>query len=459
MARPPEGLSIAPPEVTRDAEEEMKMRFWEKAYSILGQESRFRHPSILKVGLEVEASLLTPDFFPAAQITRDQVVAENEKFADCELGAAQLEWRTDPVVLQEDGLKVLVAEFEQKEIQIKRSVAGQAHLLLLSGSNPFVPVSEIVRTVKVKYQQVPDYHNQHRDPNLTTRIGIRETVDVGDAAVIALANSVQCNVQAADFDDAVDMLNRSFAIGPMAVAMSGNARFLEGTDTGLSDLRMIAWEVSHDTRSVDEKENGKVTRVGLPEAYYRDLRDYFERISDYPFILYNPDYAFEVGIGLNWRDTRIKFINDSLVVEFRPVSTQPTAVENLAVVLFYLGRLEWSRQNDELLTPLEIVRYNRDQAMSRGLQGSLISGVDGTQKILSAPEALKLEIDRAQEGLIRRGFKQDEVRKYLGILRDRLGTRRTPSERLARKFYELKKKGFSESEALVLAVNECGGLR
>ena len=71
------------------------------------------------------------------------------------------------------------------------------------------------------------------------------------------------------------MLNRAFIAGPYAVTMFANARFLDGKDTGLADLRSLYWEVSHDIRTDYEACRKLSTRVGLPDRYYRDLYDYF----------------------------------------------------------------------------------------------------------------------------------------------------------------------------------------
>lgn len=443
-----------------ETESKMKIAFSDKAEEILRNEDRFRKEAVkLKIGLEVEISLLNEHFEQASEDDRDWVVRHNSDFADCELGAAQLEWRTGPVDLMKVGINGLAKEYSEKEKAIRASVAKQSCHILSSGSNPLVKVPEIKRTSsKPKYQQVPDFHNNNQKPGLKTSIGIREKVDVRDAAVISLANSIQCNLEAIDFADAIDKLNRSLMIGPMAVAIAGNARFLEGKDTGLADLRMIAWEISHDTRTAKERLEGKVTRVGLPESYYTNMRDYLRQVSDYPFILDNPDHAFEIGIGLNWRDTRIKFIDNSLVVEFRPVSVQPTTRENLAIILFYIGRLQWSILNQEPLMNMSQVLYNRNQAMNRGFSGSLLVFEGRKVVIHTTPEALEIELSRANEGLRETEMDKDQISEFLGILKERVTFRKAPSDKLAGKFYTFRKKGFTPNKSIILALNQLGGL-
>ncbi len=446
---------------TERKESEMRLAFSGRAEEILRQESRFiKKSGNLRVGLEVEYSVLSEEFFQATELCRNQIVKSNPDFADVELGAAQLEWLTAPLYLNQEGLNALGDIFIDNEEKIKESAREQNVYLLRTGSNPFVLIPEIKRTHKAKYQQVPDYHNNNKRWGLNTKIGVDENsvVDVRDAAITALMNSVQCNLEASSFEDAIDKANRSFAIGPMAFAIAGNARFLEEKDTRIVDIRMIAWEKSHDTRSALETEQGRITRIGLPGLYYKNLRDYFQRVSCYPFILHDPEHAFQIGIGLNWRDIRIKFIEDSLVVEFRPVSTQPTVRENIAIMLFYLGRLQWSSYHKEPLLDLRMVEQNRDQAMHFGLDSKLWTHKDRKTKHLPAEIALNLELKRAANGLKLFGFSNKEISYYFDVLHERLVKRETPSDRLARQFYSYNSLGYSKKESLILAFNENGSL-
>jgi len=273
-----------------------------------------------------------------------------------------------------------------------------------SGTNPFVEVNNIKRSSAPKYKIVPDFHNVNRREDIDTIVGKEDKVDVGDAAIIGLTNSVQLNIEAKDFSDAIDLLNRSFFIGPIVVSAFSNARFLELKDTGIEDLRMIAWEKSHDTRTQEDLNAERVTRIGLPSQYYSNLEEYFSSVSEYPFILNAPKNALQVGLGLNWRDTRIKVIDDSLVVEFRPVSTQSTAEESFAAMMLYLGRLLWSKNNDEDLPPINLVKENREEAMYNGLKGDLWTLYDEKYEKMNTKEALMIEVNKAAEGLERYGL-------------------------------------------------------
>lgn len=446
------------PEILR-RETEMRKAFHKVAEGILRDEHRFiKTEGNLKVGLEVEYSVVTDNSSQAPEAARDQIIAENKEFTDVELGAAQLELRTIPMVINHAGLGGLEEELQSKESRIQASARRSGLFLFKVGTNPFVDIKDIVRTNKPKYLLVPNYHNDNKRCGLNTLIGTVEQVDVRDAAVVALSNSVQCNLEASCFADAVDKTNRSFMIGPMALALGANARFLEQKDTGLADTRMLAWEISHDTRTAIETEEGLITRVGLPGLYYQDLRDYFQQITVYPFILHNPEAAFQIGIGLNWRDTRIKFIENSIVIEFRPVSTQFTTRENVAMMLFYLGRLQWSCLHKEHLMNLKAVSQNREQAMRYGINSMFWTRKDRKLVLSPASAAIRLELERAVEGLKVSGFAKREIDNYFDLLRERIDRKQTPSDKLTERVHYYDSLKFNREYALFLAINDLKGV-
>jgi hypothetical protein len=267
---------------------------------------------------------------------------------------------------------------------------------------------------------------------VNTIIG-KEPVDIGNAAVVSLTNACHLNLQTYGVDDAVDKLNRSISIAPLSIALGGNSRFFEESDTGIQDSRLIAWEISHDTRTREQVEQGLPTRVGLPKNYIASLEDYFKQVASYPFILFDPDHALEIGIGLFWKDARIKFYGNSCVVEFRPLSTQPTAIENVQLQTFFLGRLLWSQRRNEIILPFNLVKQNRLDAMINGTCGRLWTD-NGLGNILqvNTKEVLSREVQRAKEGLSETDLPNTEWNlALLDELKQRI-ERGNPSEQMAR---------------------------
>ena len=395
-------------------EMEMKSAFRSSVKDILARRDVFiKSSGALKIGFEMEASIIFPDGNPVPEVVRNKIKDE-VPHADPELGAQQIEWRTDPINIAEpNGLTALVSQAISRDTEMSLAASHSGANIVRLGTQPLIPLTEIVRTDKEKYKKVPDFHNENRFRR-DTKVGLVEQVDMNDAAVVALLNSLQCNLEAESLEDAVDLTNRSLMIGPLAVAISGNARFLEGKDTGFNDIRATAWEVSHDTRTEEERKRNKGLRIGLPEDYFVDIEDYFARVASHPFILHSPENALKIGIGLFWQDTRIKIIDDSAVVEFRSVSIQPSVREDIAVMLFYLGRLQWSKMTSEELVPIDNVREQRALAMQVGIQPFL--------------ETLPLELQRAQDALSASGMSGEELKPFFDILDQRVRNGKTPSD-------------------------------
>jgi len=419
-----------------ERERAMQKAFQLQVTDVVQSPDRFiKKPGVLRVGFEMEASIVDTSGSPVSEHVRDSIQAQVPS-ADPELGAAQIEWRTDPIVLNvQGGLAQLVQQARERDMQMAMTASQHNAKILRVGTQPLIPLERIERTSKPKYQKVPDFHNAHRTHSETT-LGIwEERVDVNNAAVVALLNSLQSNIEASSLADAVDLTNRSLMIGPWVVALSGNARFLAGKDTMWNDVRATAWEVTHDTRSEEERKQGKGLRIGLPVDYFSSIEDYFERVGSHPFILDDEANALRIGIGLFWQDTRIKIIDDSAVVEFRPVSIQPTVEEDIAVMLFYLGRLKWSQLTQETLIPIDEVRERRALAMQVG--------------ILPFAQELSEELQRAQEALEYVGMSREELLPFFSILNDRVKAKKTPADVFAEKVH-----GFSgeREDALKIAL-------
>jgi hypothetical protein len=402
-------------ENTKIQEIGMKTAFAVEVAKILMHKDRFtKAPGRMKIGFEMEASLIDEIGQPVTEQVRD-AIRETVPSADPELGAAQIEWRTDPIELNADGgLRQLVDQAVSRDAQMRDAAASHGAKVLRLGTQPLIAVSEVERTNKQKYKEVPDFHNRKRTRTNTAIGPNNERVDLNDASVVALLNSLQCNLEAESLEDAVDLTNRSLMIGPLMVALSGNARFLEGKDTTFNDVRATAWETSHDTRTEAERHAGKGLRIGLPVDYFSDMKDYFKRVGSHPFILNDAKNALRIGIGLFWQDTRIKIIGDSAVVEFRPVSIQPSVQEDIAVMLFYLGRLEWSKMTNEKLMPIEEVRERRAMAMMIGISPFL--------------NELPDELEKAFATLEHRGLAHDELLPFFDILKQRVIDGQTPAD-------------------------------
>jgi hypothetical protein len=388
----------------RKKEREMRSAFNKEAKRIISQKQLFvRRPEDMKIGLESEIGVFNLKSTESDTVAvRDAIVAEvGGEGADVELGAFQLELRTPPIgIFSQEGLESLEKKYRSITDTAERIARKHGFSTLRCGTNPFVRIHGTPRTKKEKYVQVPDFQNVHRREYTDIHMGIRGTrVNIGDASIVSLFQSFQVNVGSSSLNDAVMLMNYAFMIGPYLMGIGGNSRYLECTDTGINDIRILSWESSHDTRTVRDVIRGMKTRIGLPERYFLGIEDYFSRVSRYPFILYAPEMALRIGIGLHWLDTRLKIIGNDAVVEFRMLPTQPFPDDEISFALAFVGRLLYAAHTREVLLPFELVKENRLSALLYGTHALVWINNGGLLERVSIKEALEMEITRAIYGL------------------------------------------------------------
>lgn len=443
------------------------------------------------VGVETELFLTQQNLEALDYRVRDRLVKElniharkvGYKFNHFkeELGGSQIEIVTLPINISKDGIKVLVDHMGALE-EILISLIPNDYGVLRMGSHPLIIPQDYQRTESnEKFITVPDFHNHNRkraDQNGLLQFGRNSKVDISDAAIIGLCNAVQTTIDVYSFEEAIDVLNRSFMISPYAVAISSNARYLGGVDTGFSDIRFVIWELNHDTRTETEIEVGKMTRVGLPKDYHQDMESYFRDLRAYPFILdTNLDENLEdilkvqeflsKAVGLNWRDARIKFqLNHKpmqLLVEFRPLSTQSSLMEDIACLMFYVGRLHFSTIYREDLIPMSKVHQNKEVAMLEGINGQLWYRNYGGEIVSeSARTVLEVELERAIHGLHTIVGHKTEDKEFIELLTSILSHNLEISP--SQKFHacvdsHLSKTADNLQEAIILAHSELGLLQ
>jgi len=448
-------------------EQQMREGFIAVAQKVVAEEPLYcKDNKAIYAGIELELPLVTDNFDLAPQTIRDEIVACFPNYTSVELGAHQIEIIHEPPVdICSAGIRSLEESFQFHLVPIFKHIQKRAIKIIRLGCYP-LEIDGFDYTKGdpkyMKYKQSPVWHMDNQRTDAIKILKAAEEVDVSNAYIVGLMNSVQINIDVQNFTDAIDKLNRSLMISPLAVALGANAPYMNLLDTGYADVRFLAWEISHDSRSHEELANGRQTRVGLPRRYYKGMNDYFNQILSYLFVMNDPismEHPFEVGNGIYWRDARLKFFRDkkTIAVEFRPVSLQPTLREDIAMMIFYLGRLLWSQQKNETLIPMEYVRENKFRAMKYGLNAKLKILNNSIISSKPATTILAQEINRAEEGLRLFGAKNQDIKYFLDPLRKRLSTG-SPAECFVKKVKYYEKK-LDRREALIAAIKELDVVR
>jgi hypothetical protein len=353
----------------------MRSAFWQQAKHAVAKACRGRVPiQFANVGAEMELVLVHMGTNKlATEGEKNAVLNEMGQGADKELGAACVELNPGPINLKCGGFTAWLNQLENLESKL-RSVSAKHGLEVKHWATVPTRINPVgvERTKIKKYVLVPNYHNTHRPKWFTPKL---RGLDLSDAGIVGLLNSFQFTVEAQTIEQALSILNWMYAVSPVTVALSANARILAGYDTGYADCRFEVWRRSHETRSLVEKAQGKTLRIGLPAQYFTSVEQYLREVASYPFILDVPEAALAVGIGLFWRDARLKFANGkpnggtTLLVEFRPMSMQRTTRECVFMAAFVMGRILWAQQHNETLPDMQEVWADKSRAELYGVAG------------------------------------------------------------------------------------------
>lgn len=406
------------------------------------------------VGFEMEYSVVKAGGTElVGQQVRDAIVAQDAELMEQELGQWQLEVKGQPIDLAAGGFGALEAHVKECEGRAASAARQYDAELIRIGCFPLQPLDQIHRSDAPRYEQVVSFHDENHSDAVPTSIGASETTRPATAEVIGVMNSVQFNMATRSGEEAVRLLNISLHLIPQVVAVSGNSKYVDGIDTGYHDTRMLLWERTHDTRTAIEIITKAPQRVGLPDKYFRNIEDYNNFVRTFPFILHKPGNALRVGTGLIWTDARLKPRDGKILLEFRPISMQPSVEEDVAVCAFYVGLLEYYRAEERRLPPLALVKKNRFMAMRYGLE-AVFTEVEGkAARHVPARQVVEEGLEKARLGLTAAGFEGGVDR--LEILRARLRDMRTPSDKFAARVERAKQEGLSLDEALRKAVRGC----
>lgn len=392
----------------------------EEVGQILSNPSRFESDEEL-AGIEAEYSLVDSNHDSVSQETRDEVV-EDLDFAGEEFASFIAEIETEPFKISD--LELLQRQLENREDKLVQSAVENSAQLVRHGTNPFINVEDFQHTQKCddRYRSHSEFLDENRNSFVDSSFGDTD-IDPRDIGYSGMITSTQLNMQALSLEDAVEKTNYIYMVSPSVVSATGNARILEGKDTGYNDLRVPLWRKSADTRNDDEFFDDEEPRVGRLDSYFDDIEDYLDRLD-------RSYESLDDAVKSNWKDTKIKFYGDSAVVEARPVSMQPSAEEDMAVHAFYLGRLNYAQQADEDLMPINLVNRNREKAFHHGMGGKL-HDMDGDLR--DAQSVVMEELEKAREGLQDLGIGPEE---YIDALEERAKKGYTPSRQSAEDFYD-----------------------
>jgi len=196
----------------------------------------------------------------------------------------------------------------------------------------------------------------------------------GDSGVTVI-NELHVQLQTFDETDLIKLFNYSQMLTPVCVALGANSGITNAQPLVHREQQIRIFE---ETEGICDGKKG-IPRVGLFPGYIQKIDDYMDiALSFRP--LYMPDEnnkwkSFDLQLGSYYAWTRIRHDRVPLPhfrIEFRPLSTQPSLIENIALSEFYIASLLSMLDTDIGLIPEEFLISNFNESVKHAMQATLL---------------------------------------------------------------------------------------
>ncbi len=235
-------------------------------------------------------------------------------------------------------------------------------------------------------------------------------------------------LQAVDLTDLVKIFNYGQMITAPFITIGANSGITNGKQLEYNEQQIDIFEKSE--RVFDGVKG--VPRVGMFLGYISHISDFIEVALSFKPLYYPDDKsslaAFELMLGIYYGWTRIRHGLEPTPrwrIEFRPFSSQPTMIENVALSELYVKTLLDRIDTDAKLLPEEYLKTNFEEAIKHGMHSRLYWNFGEGIKRYPVDFILRSFIDAVFPG------------GYLHILEKRVIQKMNPSEKLIKETKEI----------------------
>jgi hypothetical protein len=387
-----------------------------------------------KFGLEIEFSITDKDGILKPQTSEDISNKLSKHPIVPELGSYQIEINPEPEILKKGCFKKYY-EKTQKHREKLETFTKKQDLNLIPSGLPFNINSTdfhnpIIFTKKSRYQISAKYFGQENKNGCTLPFKNNEKINLPGNSGVTIINELHIHLQTLNKKEAVDLFNISQMITAPIIALGANSGIINGKELENKEQQIKIFEESEGL--YDGEKN--TPRVGLYPGYLKNIEEYFNKILAFKPLYYpddnQPSTAFELMIGkyFGWTRLRIGFIpNEHIRIEFRPLSTQPTIIENISIAEFYIKTLLSIYKNKKTLLPEKYLQENFNESVKKGLKAEMFWDL--------GKGILKYPVTKILENLMLE-IKGDE---YLTHMKRRIKQKQSPTDKLIK---ETKKYGY-----------------
>ena len=400
----------------------------------------------LMAGYELEAWLIDKTGHPAA-INDSFLEKANNELLSPELAKFNVELNVVPGHLSRNVLSTFEAQLDSLWQQCSKTAASLDSAFIGIGILPTLQDSDLTLeniSQMDRYKALNEQVLRQRNGlEITLNINGRDNLQVShkDVMLEAAATSLQIHTQV-PMEQAARYYNASIILSAPMVAISANSPCLFGRRLW-QETRIPAFEQAVPTGGYGGAATGPVHRVSFGSDYVRDsiYECFQENLDHFPILLpVQYESALEkvrhlrLHNGTIWRWNRplIGFDDDQtphLRIEHRVCAAAPSIIDNIANIAFYYGLTHYyatAENPPEYSMPFADAKNNFYRAAQLGIKHKTSwfnKSTESLQKIILD----KLLIE-AETGLYRLGIDEQDCRRYLSIIEQRVKNNRTGSE-------------------------------
>ena len=294
-----------------------------------------------------------------------------------EFGSYQIEINPPPLAICRDSFEKLPATLDSIAGEMNKVAAANGASLLPIGIPPYLDAKLLtgwdIYSEGERFQHSAEYFKNNGGANLCAQDGTKLFLP-GDAAV-TVVNELHVQMQARNRDDAVSLFNALASLTAPMAALGANSGACNGSALEDKDNQIRLYE---ECEKIFDGKPG-VPRTGLFPGYIRDIQDYFDIAFSFTPWTYpeNPSLAaaFELLSGIYYGWTRLRHGTEPtphLRIEFRPLSVQPTMIENIALAELLVYWARYLVDHNQLPVAEADLRSNLDAAVRDGLEANLL---------------------------------------------------------------------------------------
>ncbi len=430
---------------------------------------------VQRIGVEQELCLIDRNYHPAPIIV-DLLKAIGDDHFTTELARFNLEFNLDPLIFAGDCFSKLEATLHHYLGMLDKSLSKFDARAVLTGILPTIRPTDLRienMTPIPRYESLFGQLRALRGSAFSYHIrGSEELNLVQDFPTFEFCNtSFQIHFQPkpADF---VDAYNFAKLITAPTLAASVNSPLLMGKRLW-QETRIALFQQAIDTRDRSRLLRQEVARVSFARKWvHKSIMEMFrDDLARFKVLLITEGeeealamlaagkiprlQAFNAFYGTIYRWNRccygISNGKPHLRIENRVVPAGPTVIDQVANSAFWIGMMngmpdEYRSLGDKVDFDWAVNNFTR--AARTGLDATFywMGGVSMTASELILKELLPI----AEDGLKKAGIVEADMKKYLGVIRDRVTSRQTGAAWLLQNYSELRRSNSAQKATVAI---------